>query len=184
VRLAVNEMEVDVQSWASKDDLRNYLGRFEKGLLLEESDDAEREFFSAAFRPIASVGPQSIAVGMCSEGHGISPEVLLISPEVCLFGLNSEIVAVRPADGQVIFRKRLDFLFHALIPIHALNLILVIHETGAVAITTSGDSVWEFSRDVVERFHITDNILRFDFMDSELAILDLASGREQAKVKD
>jgi hypothetical protein len=58
------------------------------------------------------------------------------------------------------------------------------HETGAVAITTSGDSVWEFSRDVVERFHITDNALRFDFMDSEPAILDLASGREQAKVKD
>ena len=184
MRLAIHGMEVDFQSWASKDQLSSHLGRFEKAILLGESDDSEREFFSVAFRPILTEGMQSVGVGVCSEGHGISPEALLISTELCLFGLNSEIVAIKVADGQVAFRKTLGVLFHALVPIPALNLILVMHETGAVAIANSGAPLWQFSRDVVKKFHISDSTLHFDFMDSEPATLDLVSGRDCGHAKD
>lgn len=181
MRLGVDKIEIDVQSWLSKDQLVRYLNQFALGLLLGESNENEKEFYSATFRPIPTMNPAMLAVGVCSEGHGISPEALLISTELCLFGYNSEIAAIKIATGQLLFRRELDFLFHSLIPVPALNLILVMHETGAVAITTSGEPIWEFSRDVVEKFYITSSTLYLKFMDSEPATLELVSGRERAR---
>jgi hypothetical protein len=157
-----------------------YLSAFDCKAIIGESIEQEREFFSATVQPeFREAKARRFAVGICSEGHGIAPQLLpLPNRGLLLFGLNSEIVAIRADTGLIAYRVPLGFLFRSMVPLPDSELILVFHEIGVTALREDGETSWTFGRDVLEDAWVEDGSLRMTFMDSEPATVELTSGRE------
>jgi hypothetical protein len=160
--------------------MNSYLVAFDCKVIIGESEEQDREFFSAEVQPeFREAKLPRLAVGICSEGHGIAPQLLPLPDRgLLLLGLNSEVVAIRVATGEIAYRVPLGFLFRSMVPLTDCQPILVFHEIGVTAIRANGETEWTLGRDVLEDAWLEDGTLRMTFMDSEAVAVELSSGRE------
>ncbi len=183
MRIAWGWFSILLRSWQSKADLGEFIGRSSGGLLIGESTEEEKEFYSATVIKELANEAEPLAIGICSEGHGVTPQLLTVPAlRLCLFGVNCEVVAVDVEARHVAYSIDLGYSFRNMIHIPGKNLILAFHETGACAFREDGAVVWNFSKDVLEMAHLNDAKIYFEFMDSEPVMVDLTSGKETASV--
>jgi hypothetical protein len=142
------------------------------------SAEQQTEFYSVLFEEAARELGSLFAVGVCNEGLGVTPQLLLAPVSgLCMFGLNSEVVGVNVRTRSVEYQLPLDSLFRTMIPVFERDLVLAIHEIGAKAFRASnGSEVWSLVRDVVEDARLDGDTVRFRFMDSEPIAVDIATG--------
>ena len=171
---------IELHRWASRAAMDSHLAAFDRKVIIGESAEQQREFFSAAVQPeFREAKARRLAVGVCSEGHGIAPQLLPLTDRgLLLFGLNSEVVAIRADTGEIAYRIPLGFLFRSMAPLPDGELILVFHEIGVTALRGNSETQWTFGRDVLEDAWLEDGALRMTFRDSEPAAVELTSGRE------
>lgn len=180
MRLSFPWSSIELQHWASRAGMEGHLAAFDSKLVIGDSAGKEREFFSATIQPeFREAKARRLAVGVCSEGHGIAPQILpLPNRGLLLFGLNSEVVAIRADTGGIAYRIPLEFLFRSMVPLTDRGLVLVFHEIGVTALRENGETPWTFGRDVLEDAWLEGGTLHMTFMDSEPVAVELASGRE------
>ncbi|MBL8236684.1 MAG: hypothetical protein JNM66_04650 [Bryobacterales bacterium] len=180
MRLCFSRSSIEFRRWASRSEMEGYLAAFDCQLVIGESAESEQEFFSATIRPVlCEATKQRLAVGVCSSGHGIEPQILpLPGRGLLLFGLNEEVIAIRADTGGVAYRIPLEFLFHFMVHLADIGLVLVFHEIGVTALRENGETPWTFGRDVLEEAWLEEGTLHLTFMDSEPVAIELASGRE------
>ena len=180
MRLCFAWSSVELRRWASREEMEGYLAGFECKLIIGESTEQEREFFSATLQPeFREAKSRCFAVGVCSEGHGITPQMLLHSSTGhLLFGVNSEVVAVRVDTGEIAYRIPLGFLFRSIVPLPEMRLLLVFHEIGVTALHEDGELAWTLGRDVLDDAWIEGGVLHMTFMDIGPAAVEMTSGRE------
>ena len=137
-----------------------------------------REFFAVRW-PERWGSPRHETVGIRSEGNGLVPEILLIGPseERALVGYNDRVAILSMREFRVIASIELLGLFQGFIHAPRTGRVLVVHETGVLALdaTTLG-RVWEHSRDVVTNVTVGDRELTVTFMDEGAVTVDLADG--------
>lgn len=180
MRLCFSWSSIELQRYASRAEMEGHLAAFDCKLVIGDSAEQEREFFSATIQPeFRGAKARRLAVGVRSEGHGIAPQILpLPNCGLLLFGLNSEVVAIRADTGEIAYRIPLGFLFRMMVPLADKGLVLVFHEIGVTALRENGETPWTFGRDVLEDAWRENGTLHMTFMDSEPVAVELASGRE------
>jgi hypothetical protein len=170
---------IRLQSWETKGQMTDALAHCEAGSLVLGHDSGHAVEFCSAFLHlnVGSPGVHRFGVGLCSERHGLAPQLLLRpSSELVLFGFNSEVVGVSARERRMCFRVGLECLFHTLVALDQRPIILVIHEIGAAAISEDGRELWRHSKDLVTAWAIEANTLRLDFMDSPTVRIDVLTG--------
>jgi len=166
---------IQIRSWQSKDEMTRHIGRSSEALLIGESTEQEKEFYSATVVKNLVHDAEPLAIGICSEGLGVTPQLLAVPAlRVCLFGVNCEVAAVDVEARQISYSVNLGYSFRHMMHIPGNNLILAFHETGACAFREDGAVVWNFSKDVLETAYINGARIYFEFMDSEPMVVDLA----------
>lgn len=178
MRISFDTFSLELRCWQSKKDLRLYLAKFDDSLLLGEPRESERGYYSITLVPEVLPADKPWAIGLLTEGHGISPQIAPSVPVgLLLIGFDCEVVAIQIHSRKVLFTSKLTFLFRSLLRVQDSGW-LVLHECGAQAISTTGETLWEFSRDVVESAEIQGNTLHFQFMDSEPVSINQFTGAE------
>jgi hypothetical protein len=180
MRLCFRWSSIELRRWASRAEMEDHLSGFDCKLIIGESPEQEREFFSATIEPeFHPAKARRLALGVCSEGHGITPQLLALpNSTLLLVGVNSEVVAVRADSGEIAYRIPLGFLFRSMVPLSDRGLLLVFHEIGVTALRNDGETAWTLGRDVLEDAWLEGGTLHMTFMDSEPAAVELTSGRE------
>jgi hypothetical protein len=180
MRLSYGWSSIELRQWATRAEMVDYLSGFEWNVVIGQSTEQEREFFSATIEPeFNSAESHRLALGACSEGHGILPQLLLLpSHGLVIVGVNSEVVAVRTDCGEIAFRVPLGFLFRSIVPLFDMGLLLVFHEIGVTALRDTGAIAWTTVRDVLEDVRVEEGILHMTFMDSAPTAVELTSGTE------
>jgi hypothetical protein len=186
MRVAYEWVDIHIRQWRSRDELNGFLRTYGERIFVGTSAELETEFYSVSFEEEAREPGNLFAVGVCNQGHGVTPQ-LLLDPvnRLCLFGVNSEVVGVNVRARRVEYQLPLECLFRAMIPVFERDLVLAVHEIGAQAFRASdGGEVWSLARDVVEVARRDGDTVRFPFMDSEPAVVDIATGLATGVVSD
>jgi len=171
------EHSIQLNVWQTKHEMISFLRSLEVGyLILGENPEQEEAFYTVS----VLLGPSQkdrFGVGICSQGHGLIP-ALLLQPEssTLMFGFNSDVVGIEIPYGTVSFRLGLDALFYSFLPVHKRNMVLVLHEIGAVALNQKGQMMWKFAKDVVTGAVIEEEFLYLTFMDSPPIRVHLSTG--------
>jgi hypothetical protein len=162
----------------SKSELKQFLSQCGGGsILLGEGAEFQREFY-AVTAALDCDGQEPFGIGICSEGHGLGPHVLL-QPDDSLvwFGFNSEAVAIDLARRKIAFSLPLDSLFHRFVPLKNAGTVLIFHEIGLVSVSEKGKELWRYSNDIITKCQIKGNEIALEFMDSSAVFLEISTGR-------
>jgi hypothetical protein len=186
MRVAYEWVDVDIRQWRSKDELVAFMENYGERIFVGTSTEQGTEFYSVRFEEEAREPGNLFAVGVCNDGHGVIPQLLLASVNgLCLFGVNSEVISVNVRTRRVEYQIPLPCFFRAMISVFERDLVLAIHEIGATAFRASdGREVWSLVRDVVESARRDGDSIRFQFMDSESVEVDIATGLATGAVSD
>jgi hypothetical protein len=178
MRVSNGSSTVEIRRFSQKSDLLRHL-QGNDDFLLFESPEQEQEFYSIVIQPNfigTKVGKR--AIGICSEGQGISPELLpLPENHLLLVGFNDRVVGVNSESREVAFEHKLKSLFWSFAKIPSRSLILVFYEIGVKAITTDGQELWDYSRDLLTSAFTEGDALTLSFSDSPPTVLSLNTGQ-------
>lgn len=188
MRLSFAGHIVEIQTWENKGDMMNFLANCNaESLVLGEDAEAEAGFYSASIHLnySAKLHPSwdeligsRFNVGICSEGRGLKPHLLMLSEkQLVIFGLNSEVVGICVKNREVSFRTSLDYsLFRSFVHLSQVEMILAFHEIGVVALTEDGKELWKYSEDVIIDSLVDGDTLQLSFMDSPPVSINVLSG--------
>ena len=154
--------------------MMNIFSTYEGGhLILGESAEQQTAFFLVTVH-LGWNGRHRFGIGICSEGYGLKPH-LLLQPELSQFllGFNHEVVAVGVEDRCIRSRILLDSLFHSFLALK--QGLLIFHEIGLLALDNQSQKIWEYEADVIEDFEIIGDHLKLRFMDAPPVSLNLQS---------
>jgi hypothetical protein len=175
--ISLAEQTIKFESWQTKKQMTYALAACDAGSILLGGDIEEpREFYSVTAClewPNTSIG--YLGIGICSEGHGLLPHLLLPSTDLFVLGFNSEAVGIKQKKKH--FGLSLGSLFCSFVFLSKENLILVFHEIGVVAINKEGQERWRYDKDVIVDRRIGEDSLELGFMDSPPVRLDLKTGK-------
>lgn len=182
MRISFLWADVECCSWRSRAALERHLNSIERSKMIIESNDQEREFYSIIVDQKFQVATniQRMSLGICSEGIGIQPQILLI-PEfnALLVGSNNQIVAVDVVTGKIVFRIQLECTFYAMTYLNDRQIVLVIGEIEIMAFDINGRMHWNFfTNDIIQDTSIENELLYLSFMDDEPITLDITSGEK------
>lgn len=188
MRLSFAGHIIEIQTWETKGDMMNFLANCNaESLVLGEDAEEEVGFYSASIHlnysaklyPIWNelIGSR-FDVGVCSEGHGLKPHLLMLSEkQLVIFGFNSEVVGISIKNREVSFRTSLDYsLFRSFVHLSQVEIVLAFHEIGVVALTEDGKELWKYSEDVIIDSLIDRDTLQLSFMDSPPVSINVLSG--------
>ena len=179
---------VEIQSWTTKTEMLNFLAQCDAGrLVLGKDVEQEVAFYSATVHLDYSALANSnwnaargdrFGVGLCSEGQGLRPHLLLLpEKQVLVFGFNAEVVGISVRDQEILFRIAFDYLpFRSFIHLWQQETILAFHEIGVVALTEEGKELWRYDKDVITGCTVDIRNLHLKFMDSPSVSINIASG--------
>lgn len=176
MHITFGEHLIEFNRWESQKQMTRYLLDCPAGsLILGEGTEVPREFYVVTLH----LGPEGdrFGIGICSEGHGLVPQMLpLVEEGILIFGFNREVVAFSVRDKKVRFRMQTPVLFHRFIFLSEHGMILVFDEIGVMALTPDGRCLWHYEQDLLTNHRLVGNRLILEFMDSPGVSLDLLTG--------
>ena len=135
-------MNVAFQQVDSISELRERLRKSPYPLLLGDDDEAPRHFYIGII--------SRCTLGVCSQGHGIKPSVLVDeSREDFWIGFNSKVANVDLRSCRQRFVITLDCVFHAILGQMDDGSVIVVYELGACRVSRSGELLWNCSTGLV-----------------------------------
>ncbi|OCR00917.1 hypothetical protein BCD67_22185 [Oscillatoriales cyanobacterium USR001] len=168
--------QISIQSLANKAELVKILEGEPESLLLGEIAEHNLEFYLAKVQ-FQSSDSEPFCIGICSEGHGLKPHVL-IQPErdLILFGYNQEVTGVNINNRQIAFKIPLNSLFYYFLHLKERGIILIVQEVDVTAITESGKELWRYGKDLITQTAVEGEKLYLNFMDESPTCLNIVSG--------
>jgi hypothetical protein len=181
--LSFKDHTLELQNWESELDMMNFLKGCDAGnLVLGMDAETKAKFYSVVVNlEWARESAHHFGIGICSEGHGLVPHMLL-QPLIgtLVFGFNSEVAGFNIYEKKVHFKIKLDTLFSSFISFEKWKIILIIHETGVVSINENGQVLWKYDSDVITDCVIVDENIHLKFMDAKSIALSVLNGKEGA----
>jgi hypothetical protein len=179
MRVVCGTRSFEVLRLSTDRELKALAGESTAAVMLGKECAHPREFFAVRW-PDRWGSPRHETIGIRSEGNGLVPEILLLGPaeDRALVGYNERVAVLRLGQLQAIAEVELLGLFHGFIPVPHAGRVLVVHETGVLALdATTLEAAWEHSRDVVTDVSVRDRDLTVSFLDEGALTVDLRDGR-------
>jgi len=171
MRLAFGDRSVET----ARIDSREALAR-DGALVLGTDAEHAQEYFSLTVTDLRTSAPP-LQVVVCSEGHGLPPQILLRpGRDEILLGFNSEVCALEVAGGSLLRRAELGSLFRDFVEVPPRGLVLALHELGVTALNDELEQVWSCAQDVVQDWGLEPEALTLTFMDAPPLRLSLVDG--------
>jgi hypothetical protein len=174
--LPLTEDYIDVSLKETKSELYEALSKFDAGkIILGAEAEQERQFYIIK---VALEDIENLGIGIISEGHGLKPQILFdaVSKKL-MIGFNNEVTIINCPKRTIESRIILNSLFYSFLLLNEPKMIVVIQETGVLALNEEGKQLWQHDSDIIENYKIVDGILHLDFMDSEPIALSIADGQ-------
>jgi hypothetical protein len=177
MRVAFGHHTLELKHWPSQDEMiANVTSRASGHVLLGENARQYRDFFSLDVR-LGFSGTSEFGIGVYSEGHGLSPHLLLLpEKEELLFGLNNEIACVSVREKALVYHMSLDSLFRSFVHLKQERRVLVFHEIGLTVIDEAGNHQWSYAKDILTDCVFTKTGLELRFLDEPSVTLEPATG--------
>ncbi len=176
MHIAFGEHSIGLNRWESREQMIRHLQDCPAGcILLGEAAEMPNEFYTATLY----LGAEGVrfGIGICSEGHGLVPQMLLLEEKgTLLFGFNRELVAFSITEKQVLFRIELSTLFYRFVHISDRKSILIFYEIGIMALDQDGQKRWQYEQDIVTNYSVMGDRVMVEFMDSPSVVIDLMTG--------
>jgi hypothetical protein len=103
MKIAWGWLSILICSWQSKSDLTKLIDHSAGGLLIGESTEQDKEFYSATVTKELANHAHPLVIGICSEGCGVAPQLLTVPGlPICFIGVNSEVFGVDVEARQVV----------------------------------------------------------------------------------
>jgi hypothetical protein len=164
---------ISLRSWKTEEEMTDFLSECNKGtLLLGRDAEYITDFHSVR---IDYNGSDSFGIGIYSEGHGLEPH-LLVKSDKLIIGFDTQVTGIDIIRRKPDFQIRLNSLFRSFILLKQHRIILILHETGVVAVTEKGQELWSFDEDIIEDYSIDKQSLFLEFSDTESVRLNIISG--------
>ena len=181
IPISFGKHSIESQSWETESEMTSFLKKCDAGSILLGQDAQQYiDYFSITVH-FTHTGAR-FGVGIISEGHGLTPQVLLDSQrQLLIIGLNHQVVGIDMTKREASFHIDLGLgaLFFQFIPIAELQTILVLHEIGIVAISEDGKPLWEYSADdIIEDWKVKNEKISLKLMDAQPVELDLKQIRK------
>ncbi len=182
MHLSFKEHTIELQNWNSELDMMNFLKDCDAGSLVLGGDAEKLKFYSVIVNlEWARESVHHFGIGICSEGHGLVPHILLQPLSgTLIFGFNSEVAGFNVHDKKVDFKIKLDTLFSSFIALEKWKKILIVHETGVVSISENGQVLWKHDSDVITDCAIVGENIHLKFMDAKSVALRVLDGKKAA----
>lgn len=178
MHLSFAEYTVTLSAWASEREMLDFLAQCKTGnVLINEGEEYSSKFYTATVYFNAT--ENKFGIGLCSESHGLTPN-LLLQPEsrTLLFGFNSQVTGVRMPAGDIVFQLELPHYFYSFLSVNKQGLVLVVYETGLIAVTMEGKELWKYDgRDVITDWRVEGNHIYASFMSSASVDVDIDTGK-------
>ena len=156
-------MNITFEKVDSHSELCERLKRGDKGVVLGDEDESPNEYFLASI--------PGCLIGICSEGHGIQPSILLDTASgAAWIGYNMKVVKLDTNECRMKCVVHLDSAFFAFMCRMPDRSVIVVHELGAVRISSSGSCLWNVSTDVVIDFGDCGNVVSLRTQDETISI--------------
>lgn len=169
---------IALSKFQTKNELLVILNKCNSGNILLGKEARQEIAFYALKIFFGSQSKNTFGIGIISEGHGLTPQVLILaSKQQIFFGFNQEVVLIDCDNKKIIYEYALNSLFYKFIYLPNLELILILHEIGLVALRENGSKIWEFDKDIVEDYEIINDKINLKFMDSDSIQLSLITGK-------
>lgn len=174
--LTLTEDFIAVSLKETKKEMLDALNKFDAGKIILGIDAKQESQFYVI--KAALVDKESLGIGIIFEGHGLKPQILVdaVSNKLML-GFNNEVVIVNCPKKTIESRIILNSLFYEFVLLNELKIIIVIQETGVLALNEEGKKLWKHDSDIIENHKIVDGVLHLDFMDSESIALAIPDGK-------
>jgi hypothetical protein len=180
IQISYGTHALKLGSWDDERAMLDHLATLEGGqVILGASAGYAIEFYTAIVL-IDPGGPRisRFGIGIRSEGHGLVPQLLPRHGEdLLVFGFNQEVCGVSIRERGLRFAVNCASLVYALVVPDGGDLLLVLHELGALAVTLEGVRRWEYTADVLTHWRMENHRLRLEFMEGTPVELDVATGR-------
>lgn len=174
MRVCFLQHEIEILLWADEREWNEYLSRCESGRLILGEDSEGRASLYSLTVYLGSSG-QRLGIGVRAEAHGLTPTLLLNENVGDIWiGFNRAVVSVDVEQAKVRFRLRIESLFHRFLPIP--DGVLVLHETGVWALTTTGGTIWQHRTDLIANWKLHGEQLLLHFLDEPSVRIDVISG--------
>lgn len=177
MHIAFREHLIEVSRWDSREQMVRYLRTdcAAGNILLGEDAELAVEFYTATL--YLGSKETRFGIGICSEGYGLTPQMLLLlESDMLMFGFNREVVAFSIVDMKVQFTVDLVAPFYRFLTIPGRSVILVLYEIGVIALSCDGRYLWQYDKDIITDYRIADDQLIIEMMDSPTVAIDLSTG--------
>lgn len=179
MRMLVETLLFEFNSWANKAEMLNYLVKQAKRhIILGQDQEYTHEYFSVRVSNQRTFEVNAV-IGICSTMSGSYPSLApLIHSNQIVVGYNSEICMINLSDFSIKKVMTLDSFFVDFTLMMELDWLLCQHEIGLLMLSTSGEIIWSFAKDVITMLRFHGNEIHLAFMDSAPCRVSLTSGLE------
>lgn len=183
MRLSFERHNIELKSWENKSEMLQFLENCDLGrVLLGQDAEQDKEFYSVLVRFNFS-GLHCLGIGICSEGQGIIPHLLLLPKDnLLLFGFNRQVCAINLKTKNIEFQIKLDSLFSSFWEMQDIETILLFHEIGVIAINNKGKILWHSERDIIVDAIREGNDLQIYFIDQSSIRLNLLRSQKELQL--
>lgn len=169
---------LEMQMWPDRSTWQAYLATAASGNCIVLGADAEviEAFYTVTLYLDSSLQNRAI-IAVCSEGHGLNP-ALWLHPDGkhLLLGFNSQVACIYLPQIELQAVYELECLFYRFFWLPQAQRLLVQHEIGLVAFSTTISEVWRYSGDVITDMRADDATVRLSLMDAPPVCLSLDDG--------
>ncbi len=178
MQIAFGDYAVATERFETRDQMRGYLDRCESGHLWLGEEGEGRSRCDVAVVTAQRDAGYRFGLGIASEDHGLTPQILLHTSEpILLVGYGTSAAAVRFPEGRLLGRVELPFLFYRFAPTTRPGIVLGVCELGLSALTLEGAEVWVHTADdIVTDCQVEGDRVRILLFEGEAVTLRLDDG--------
>lgn len=164
-------MSHEIKTLESKSELLEQLRRAsEPKLMIDCSDSSPNQY------KLIAIG--SLTIGLIDHSFGIPIQIDATSDaSVILIGHESQLDCISTSTATVLWTIKLDSVFFEFKTMKEKNQIIVIEETGALALNYNGNKTWNYPTDIITDFQITDSLVMIKTMGGKELKISATTGK-------
>jgi hypothetical protein len=154
-------------------ELNRFLKEYKKYLILGTDAESPRKFYSILVTDV-------FCIGIIASHFGIKPSILISDDSHVVFvGHDCVVSIVEASRAEIESVIALEGVFFEFANIHEEpNALIVLHELGALKISTAGIPIWSYSDGIIEDYHMKNGYLILAVMDKKDPItIEMSTGR-------
>lgn len=157
-------MIASLQSWDSKSLLLSHLAECPASIVVGWDVEAPRGYYSCSLKG----APYPVQLGIIVNQQKAPSLLLLLSARCVLVGHDQSISIIDLESGSLLETILLEGIFFEFLRIEEMELILVLHELGCMALSEQGEVLWQrAARDVLEGWRVVGDRLELTIMDDD-----------------